>query len=178
MEEKPRPVLLSSINYGLITGGAMIVFSLILFLLNLHMNKAVTWVSYVILAGGMVWGTIDYRKKFSNGFLTYGKAFSSCFYIGMIAGILSALYFFVFTKYIHPGFIQEIMDQTRASIATSKPDMSEEQIDQAMEISAKFMTAPLMAMWGFIGSALMSAILGLIAAIFLKKEDPALKVSI
>ena len=56
--------------------------------------------------------------------------------------------------------------------------MSEEQIDQAMEISAKFMTAPLMAMWGFIGSALMSAILGLIAAIFLKKEDPALKVSI
>jgi len=178
MEEKPRSVLSNGFYYGMIIGGAMIVFSLILFLLDLHMNKSVTWISYLILAAGMVWGTIEYRKKYSNGFLTYGKAFLSCFWIGLFAGVLASVYLYVFVQFIHPGFISEILDQTRASIAESRPEMTEEQIEQAVEISAKFMSAPMMAIWGTVTYAAISAIIGLIAAIFLKKEDPTLNTTI
>lgn len=175
MEEKPRSVLVNGVYYGLITGTALIVFSLIMFLLDLYLNRAVNWIGYIFLIAGMVWGTIEYRKKYSNGFLTYGKAFTSCFWIGVFAGILSSVYLFIFTQFIHPGFINELLDQTRAGIMTSSPDMSEEQIEQAVEMSAKFMTPVMMTIWGLVMYAIIAAVAGLILAVFLKKEDPTLK---
>ena len=175
MEEKPRSVLANGVYYGLITGAALIVFSLIMFLLDLYLNRTVNWFGYIFLIAGMVWGTIEYRKKYSNGFLTYGKAFTSCFWIGVFAGILSSVYLFIFTQFIHPGFINELLDQTRAGIMTASPDMSDEQIEQAVEMSAKFMTPVMMTIWGLVMYTIISAIAGLILAVFLKKEDPTLK---
>jgi hypothetical protein len=175
MEEKPRSVISNSIYYGLITGGAMIVFSLIMFLTDLYLNKAVNWIGYVFLVGGMIWGTLDYRNKYAHGFLTYGKAFGSCFWIGLFAGIIASVYLFVFVKFIHPGFINELLDQMRANIQSSNPDMSEEQMGQAISMSSKFMSPVMMTIWGLVTYAAMSAIIGLILAIFLKKEDPSLK---
>jgi hypothetical protein len=178
MEEKQRSVIANGLNYGLITGGVLIVYSLIMFISDLYLNKAVSWIGYIFLIGGMVWGTLEYRKKYSNGFLTYGKAFSSCFWIGLIGGIISTIYFFIFIKFIHPGFINEIMDQARANIVTSNPNMSEEQVEQAISMSAKFMSPVMMTIWGFAGYAAISAVLGLIIAIFLKKEDTSLNSSL
>jgi hypothetical protein len=178
MEEKPRSVISNGLYYGLITGAAMIVFSLIMFLLDLYLNRAVNWIGYIFLLAGMVWGTLDLRKKYSGGFLTYGKAFSSCFWIGLFAGILSSLYLFVFIQFIHPGFINELLDQSRAAIASSSPDMTEEQIEQAVAISSKFMSPVMMTVWGLVTYAAISAVISLILAIFLKKEDPLLKTTV
>jgi hypothetical protein len=178
MEEKKQSVISHGLNYGLITGGAIIVFNLLLFLLDQHMNRALTWIAYIIIAGGMVYGTLEFRKKTSDGFLTYGRAFSSCFWIGLFAGVLATVYFFVFIQFIHPGFVNEIMDQARQNMLESRPDMSEEQMEQALEISSKFMSPVAMTIMGLVTYAAISAILGLLAAIFLKKEDPSLKASV
>ena len=178
MEEKPRSVLSNGIYYGLITGAAMIVFSLVMFLLDLYLNKAVNWIGYLFLIAGMIWGTLEFRKKYSNGFLTYGKAFSSSFWIGLFAGILSSVYLFLFIRFIHPGFINELLDQMRTNLLTTNPDMSEEQIEQAVSISSKFMSPVMMTLWGLAAYAALSAIISLILAIFLKKEDPSLKITV
>lgn len=178
MEEKPRFVLSNGLYYGLITGAGMIVFSLIMFLLDLYLNQAVSWIGYLVLAAGMIWGTLDYRKKYTNGFLTYVKAFGSCFWIGIFAGILGFVYFFIFIQYIHPGFINEMLDQMRANMISSRPEMSDEQVEQAVEMSAKFMTPVMMSLWGLAMNAIMSAVLGLILAIFLKKEDKSLNATV
>jgi ABC-type sugar transport system permease subunit len=175
MEEKPRSVISNGIYYGLITGGAMIVFSLIMYLLDLYMNKAVNWIGYVFLIAGMIWGTLEYRKKYSNGFLTYGRAFSSCFWIGLFSGILATVYLFVFINFIHPGFISELLDQMRENIQSASPQMSEEQMEQAISMSSKFMSPMMMTIWGLVTYTALSAVIGLILAIFLKKEDPSLK---
>lgn len=174
MEEKQRSVISNSLNYGLLVGAAMIVFSLIMYIADLYMNKAVNWIGYIFLVAGMIWGTLEYRKKYANGFLSYGKAFSSCFWIGLFGGIISTIYFFIFIKFIHPGFINEIIDQMRANMIASNPEMSEDQMEQAISMSSKFMSPVFMTLWGFAAYAAMSAVLGLIIAIFLKKEDPSL----
>ncbi|MEI7727069.1 MAG: DUF4199 domain-containing protein [Bacteroidota bacterium] len=174
MEEKPRSVISNGIFYGLITGAAIVVFSLIMFLMDLYLNKAVNWIGYIFLIAGMIFGTLEFRKKYANGFLTYGKAFSSCFWIGLFAGILASLYLFVFIQFIHPGFINELLDQARANMLASHPNMTDEQVEQALSISAKFMSPVMMVVWGLAAYAAISAIFGLILAIFLKKEDPSL----
>lgn len=177
MEEKPRSIRTNGIYYGSITGAALIIFSLIMFLSDLYMNKAVNWIGYIFLVAGMIWGTLEFRKKYSNGFLTYGKAFGSCFWIGLIAGIIGSIYLFVFTQFIHPGFVNELLDQMRENMVTSNPEMSEEQVEQAISMSSKFMSPVMMTIWGLGAYAAMSAIIGLILAIFLKKEDPSLNTS-
>ena len=178
MEEKPRSVLSNGLYFGLITGAGLIVFSLIMFLLDLYLNRAVSSIAYVVLVAGMIWGTLDYRKKHSNGFLTYGKAFGSCFWIGLFGGIVSSIYFFIFIHFIHPGFINELLDQMRASMLEANPNMSDEQIEQAVEMSSKFMSPVMMTLWGFVTYAVISAVLGLILAIFLKKEDKSLNTTV
>jgi hypothetical protein len=174
MEEKPRSVISNGIFYGLITGAAIVVFSLIMFLLDLYLNKAVNWIGYIFLIAGMIWGTLEFRKKYANGFLTYGKAFSSCFWIGLFAGIIASVYLFVFIQFIHPGFINELLDQARENMLASRPDMTDEQMEQALSMSAKFMSPVMMVVWGLAAYAAISAVIGLILAIFLKKEDPSL----
>jgi len=174
MEEKSRSTTVQGMYFGAITGIAIIIFSLLLYVADLHMNRSVTWISYLFLLGGMIWGTLDYRKKYLNGFMSYGKAFSTTFMIGLFAGILGSIYIFVFAQFIHPGFIQEIMEQSREQIVNSNPNLSEEQVEQALAISSKFTSPVMMMIWGVVMYAIFSAILGLIAAIFLKKEDKSL----
>lgn len=178
MEEKPRSVISNGIYYGLITGAAMTVYSLIMFLLDLYLNKTVSWIGYLFLIGGMIWGTIEFRKKYSNGFLTFGKAFSSCFFIGLFAGIIASVYLYVFIQFIHPGFINELLNQARENMLVSKPDMTDEQLEQALSISAKFMSPVMMVIWGLAAYSAISAIIGLILAIFLKKEDTSLNTTV
>jgi hypothetical protein len=174
MEEKKRTVSSNALYYGLITGAAMILYGLVLFLLNQHLNRTLNYISWVFLLGGMVWGTLEYRKTTGGGFLTYGGAFKSVFMIGLFAAILSAIYTFVFVQFIHPGLINEILDMSRQSLMEKYPDWSDEQIEQAMVWTTKFMNPVGMAIWSMVGQIFGSLIAGLLLAIFLKKEDKSL----
>ncbi len=71
----------------------------------------------------------------------------------------------------------EMMDITRQNMIDSRPDISDEELEKAMEITSAFMTLPAVTIIGLVSYAIGSAIFGLILAIFLKKEDPTLNAS-
>ena len=50
--------------------------------------------------------------------------------------------------------------------------MSQEQMDQAMSMTERFMTPVWMMVLGFLGNAFWSAIFALVIGIFIKKKDP------
>lgn len=174
MEEKPRSISVNALWYGLIAGAGMIVYSLILFLLDMHTNRYLGLLGLLILAAIMIWGTFDYRKKYLGDFMTYGKAFVSCFLIGLVATVISIIYFYLFVTLIHPGFINEMADMAREQILTQYPDWSDEQIEQAMNAQAMFMKPAIMTIMGFVQYLIISTIIALVAAIFIKKEDKSL----
>lgn len=178
MEKKPRSATMHAMYYGLITGAALVIYSLILYIADLYMNKYFGYISFLILTGGMVWGTLEYRRLYLNGFMTYGKAFSTCFMIALFAAILSALYTFVFAQFINPNYSQEILDKARETLMASGRQMTDEQIEQALTWTQRFTTPVMMAIWDFITYVAISAVLSLIAAIFLKKEDKSLNATI
>ena len=171
MEEKPRSSALNSLWFGLITGGVLILFSLILFLAGLHTSRNLGYLGYVILIAGLAWGTVEYRNKSLGGYISYGKAFMSCFMSGLYAGLILAIYMFVFVQYIHPGFIDEMLEISRQAIYDSNSNMTDEQVEQAIEMSAKFMSPVMITIWTFVAYLFASAVLGLIISIFIKKED-------
>jgi len=174
MEEKPKSVAMNGINYGIITGVVMILFSLILYLLDMFLNRTVSSIGYVFLIGGMIWGTLDYRKKSLNGFMTYGQAFKTSFLIGLFAAVLGLIYTYLFFTVIAPDAVQAIIEMSRQSTIESSPQLSEDEIDRAMEMSAAFMSPIMLTIWGFVSQVLISAVIALIASIFLKKEDKSM----
>jgi hypothetical protein len=177
MEEQPKSSSKNSLTYGLITGVVMIVYSLILYLLNLHLNKYLGYVSFLFLVAGMVYGTLQYKKTL-GGFIAYGKAFSSGFMIGLYAGIVAAIYGFLFYQFIAPNVIQELLSMSRENIMASSPQLTDDQLEQAMNMTSKFMTPPIMAVFSLIYFAIASLVISLIAAIFLKKEDNSVQAPI
>jgi len=178
MEEKPRSSMVQSLYYGLITGVVLVVYSLILYIANLYMNRPLGYVSMVLLVGGMVWGTYEFRTKYSNGFLTYGQAFKLSFMIGLFSAVITAVYTFIFAEFIYPGLAQEILEKAREEMINSSTTYTEEQIEMGLEWTRKFTSPVMMAILDVITKAFFSVILALLAALFLKKEDPSLKTSI
>jgi hypothetical protein len=174
MENQTKSISSNALTYGAITGAALIVFSLLLYVLNLYMNKPLSYVAYGLLIGGMFWGTFQYRKLYSNGFLSYGKAFTSSFLIGLIASVISIIYFIIYLKFINTGFMQEMMEQTRMQMEASSSGMSEEQMEKALEYTAKFMQPGWMVGFGLLMYIFLSAIFAAVIGIFVKKEDKSI----
>lgn len=174
MEEKAKSSTSNAFTYGLITGAVMIVYSLILYLLNLHLNDYLRYISFLILIAGMTYGTIQFRNKVMNGFISYGKAYTSSFMISLFAGILGAIYAFIFYKFIAPDVIREMLDMTRQKIIASSPEMTDERIEQAMDMTAKFMTPVIMSIFLLLSCLIVGAIAGLITSAFIKKEDKSI----
>ena len=156
---------------GIYLSIALIAYSLVMFLLDVEQDSPIMYISYIILALGLFWSIITFRDKHRGGFIDYKGAFSSGFYTGLFVAIITGIFTFFYVQYIDPDMIQEILLKAEEGMLESNPDMSDEQVEQALSITQS-MTSPIMlGVWGFIGNLVVSAILSLIIAIFAKREN-------
>ena len=168
MEENKTNVWKSSLNWGLIVGIILIIYSVIMFFLGLNLEKWGVWVSYLIMIGGIIYSTINYRDKELGGFISYGQALGFGTLVIFFAGIILSAYSYIEMTIIDtdiPGKILEMAEE--ALIEQGMPD---EQIEVAVEWQKKLMKPGVMVAMGIVGSAFMGFIFSLITSIFLKKE--------
>jgi hypothetical protein len=172
MEDKKTSLGSHSLMYGAFVGIAMIIYTLILYIANLYMNKTMGYVSFVLLIGGMTLGCLQYRKAALNGYMKYGQAFGYTFLVGLFSIILSTIFFFFYIKFINTNLITEMLEQARMGIESSSANMSQQQIDTAMSWTEKFMSPVWIVVWGFFGNLFFSTIISLLLSIFFIKKDP------
>ncbi|MCF6342636.1 MAG: DUF4199 domain-containing protein [Bacteroidales bacterium] len=171
MEENKRSVVMPSLMYGIYLGIVLIVFNLIMYLLDVDRASGLMRVSYLIMATGLFLAMISVRDKYLDGFASYGKAFGTGFWTGLFAAVLGALFTYIDVLYIDPGMIDEILVKAEESMLAANPNMSDEQLDQALSMTEMF-TSPLMiTVWAFIENVVSATILSLIIAIFAKREN-------
>ncbi len=91
MEENQKSVVMPSLMYGIYLGFALIVYSLILFLLDVDHESKLTWISYVIMAAALFWAMISVRDKELDGFISYGKAFGTGFWTGLFMMLIKSI---------------------------------------------------------------------------------------
>lgn len=155
--------------YGLITGLAMVILSLALYVSGLGFKPWAQYLTYVVMLIGLIMNAQAYAKA-NDHYVTYGNVWGSCFKacslitIVVLAG--SLLMFFVFPEMKEKG-----MEIARESM--EKKGMAEEQIDQGLAMTEKFfmpfMIGGIIFMTMFYG-----AILSLIAAAIPKKKGDGL----
>lgn len=169
MESKGNTMLKSSMTSGLILGIALVVFSLVIYIMGII--KPPFWVSllnYVIIIGGIVWGTKKYRDEDLGGEIAYSKALGFGILICVFASIISGIYTILLMTVIDPEYINKLMTVLEEEYV--KAGLTEDQIDAAMSMVKKMQSPIFMALSSVIGFAFMGAIFSLVTSAFLKKE--------
>lgn len=168
MEKKPSIVMVC-LGYGVIISLAIIVLSLILFLLNLDQNKPLQFLSYAILIGGIILSQINFRNKYSGGYIEYGKAFLVGMLSSLFLSVIMGIYTWIFFKYIDPGAMEEVMLQTEQQMLDR--GMTDMEIEQGMAMASKFQSVGMFTFFAVFGNFVVGIIISLITAIFVKKEN-------
>lgn len=160
-----------ALQFGLLTGLGMIVYSLILYLLGVDYKSYWNMLNYVVILVGIFWGMTSIRDRYLDNVMSYGKAFGIGFWIVLFAVLLGSIYSFIFLKFIDPTVLEKAMSEAQDKILTANPNISDADLDKAMGVAKKFATPAFSAITGFIWNVIVGTVLSLIIAIFAKRED-------
>ncbi len=166
-----KSAFMPSLMPGIYLGFALIMYTLVLFILDVDMESPLKYGSYAIMAIGLYMSIIAFRDKQLDGFISYGKAFSAGFYTGLFASVIASIFTVIYVQYIDTELIANILLIAEESMLEGNPDMTNEQIDQALSMTEMFTSPIMMGVMGFIANLILSAILSLIIAIFAKREN-------
>ena len=168
MENNNPNFLKSTMTYGAILGISLVVYNIILYIVNLSLNKPLSYIGYIIIIGGIYLSIKSFRDLSEQKAITYGRAVGVGVLTAVFSSIIVAFYTYILYTYIDTRLIQKLLDLTTEQYATE--GLSEEQIDAAINMSSKFMTPGFISFFVILGSAFMGTIFSLIIAAFLKKE--------
>jgi hypothetical protein len=167
--EKKHSMFLVCLGYGVIIALALIVYNLIIFLLNMDQNKALQFLSYAILIGGILLSQFNFRNRYRDGFIDYGNAFLVGFLVSIVLTVIMGIYTYVFFNYIDPGAMEEVMSKAEQSMMDK--GMTDLEIEQGMAMMAKVNSPGWFTLFAILSNLIGGTIISLITAIFVKKEN-------
>ena len=171
MEEKAKaPFWKPALIYGAIVGFVGILIGLVFYFLNMSTDS---WTGYVTMAIGLailVYCLVAYRNEYLGGFASFKQIFLMALVIGIISSIISAAYTYILYTVIDPGLIDKLRIVTEEKLM-SNPRIPESMYDGLFEKMEARFTAAKMATMALIWGPIVNAIIGLIIAAFVKKEE-------
>ena len=147
-------------------------FGLILYFLDMGLERWVQWASFAITIAVMVYCLVAYRNEYLGGFASYGKILKMAIAISIISAVITAIYQYLLFAVLDP----DMMDKVRLTVEErimNNPRIPESFYDQAMERAEKNLTIQRMVLNALIFGSVVSIILGLIISAFVKKEQKA-----
>ncbi len=171
MENQPQPNLLkSTLNYGGLLGLILVVFSMILWMLNLSLNKSLGYLSYIIIIAGLFIFLKLFRDQEMGGYISYGKALGAGLLIIVFSGLVTAAYSYILFKFIDPGLVEKMALMAEEQLY--ERGMTDDQIEVAVNAQKMFMKPGILAIFGLFGHVFFGFLLTLIVSIFVKKDAP------
>ena len=169
----------SSLNFGILFGIIMILEFVISYVADLdpQKNRSVgiitSVMNYMVLPViFIVLGSLSYKKNHNGGYISFSEVLK----IGISITVLAALLFSLFNagfNYVFPEFVEKSMSQIREVMLEQNPNMTEDQVENALMMTKKFMnpliSIPLtIAMYAFFG-----LLWSLIVGAFVKNDKPS-----
>ena len=190
MKEKSKSLASHALLYCLFPAAAMFIYAVILNLFGIILFQSSSSsfnsptyllpfiIPYIFLISGMAFGTLRYRKQFLNGFMSYSKAFKSCFLIGLFCMILVLVISFIYYTYIDPGIQKQYNDIAMKEVMAQAHNMTDQQLKDFISMQEKFRSPLMKLLINMVSVAFISVIISLMVAIFLKKKDKSLPATV
>jgi len=175
MEEENEQISVKqvAIKWGLILGIISIVLFLAFYLGGLMGESWISFIGPVFSAAIMYLAHKEFKDQ-GNGFMSYGQGLGIGTFISAVSGIVSSIFTYVYAKFIDPGYLESMIDMTRAKM--EEGGQGEDQIEAAMEITEKFMTPEITFAMGLFFAVFFGFLIALIVSAITKNNDPSLEV--
>lgn len=175
METQVNPTLQSTtrsvgVRFGLLAALISIVYFLVLNLSGIDMTQGVwNWVGYAITLALVILGQKQFRDK-GDGYMSYGQGVGIAFWMGLISAVISSIFTYIYIKFVDTNFLELV--KQRQIEAMQEQGLTDQQIDQGMQMASLFMTPEAMLLYMLIGGILITLVIGLIVTIFTQKKNP------
>lgn len=193
MEEQVKvPVFKGALIYGVIVGLALIVFSLLIYFVGQSLETWAMIAQPIIFLGLIVGSLIMFKKEYGKGFASFGRLVFVSFIVGTVTAILTAGFSYAIyeldegylqdTKYYAIDKVEKQFDKIDAKYQEKMSDEQYDKVEKEMRKQKKKAINKIQdrsgakfALSGIFSSIFMAVIIGLIAGIFIKKEqEPSL----
>ncbi|HEX5001408.1 MAG TPA: DUF4199 domain-containing protein [Bacteroidia bacterium] len=168
-----------SVKYGLILGGVLAAFPLLVYALGMDkeesFQKISTIINLALISTILYLGIKEERDQHGNGFISFGKGFGTGIRISSIAALISMVFSYLYFTVINPGMVTYIKMKQEEELMNR--GMSEEMIEKASANMDKWMSPEAMAGFSMFGTLLLGLVITLIVAALMKKEDPSAEIS-
>jgi len=167
MEQKTN-VWKANLNNGLILGLVGIVYSLVMYFLDLTLNNIQGYVFLLIQIVILFYLVKSYRDNYMHGYITYGQAVGSGVIMFLYYSIIMAVFAYILYAVIDTGLIDKQLALAEERLL--ERGLPQAQIDAGMAVQEKIMKPAIMAPISIFGNMLTGVIMALIVAIFVRKE--------
>ncbi len=168
MEQKVNPWKANLTN-GLILGLAGIVYSLVVYFLDLTFNKSLGYVFLLLTIFLLYYFIKSYRNNYLNGYITYGQSVGAGVIIFLYYSIISAIFMYILYTVIDPGLTNKMLAYVEESMVKSGR-VPEGTLDTVMAFQKKILKPEIMAPSSIIYNMFFGTIISLIVSIFVRKE--------
>ncbi|MBL7112142.1 MAG: DUF4199 domain-containing protein [Bacteroidales bacterium] len=169
MENKNTSVFMNALTWGIILGLVSIVYSVILYMVDQVFNQTLGYLSILILIAGLVISVKSYRDNVLEGEITFGKAFGFGVLVALVSAVLGAIYNYLLYTVIDPDLQKKMLEMAAEKML--EQGMPEGQIDQALEITKRFMSPVFTSIIAVFSGTLFGTIISLVVAAIFKKES-------
>ena len=173
-QETPVTTRSVGVRYGLIMGVIAILYFVIMVVAGIDMSQGVGRWGSIIFYIALIVLAHKYFKENGNGYMSYGEGVGIVFWMALLSSVISSVFTYIYIKFIDSSFIEKLLETQEEALM--ERGLSQEQIDQALRMSSKFMTPEMMFVFGLIGGFIMIMIIGLLVNIFTKKPNPEMPV--
>lgn len=160
-----------ALNFGLLLGGAYVLFALMLFSMEMHYEQsfAIQGVNIALAVVAIALGIVQFKKA-NQGYLKISEALKIGAGIALVAGIIGLVYFFLLSNVIEPDFMDKMYEIGKQKALVDNPKLTEEQIDNSIAMQKNFawVTYPIMLLMQII----IGLVIGLITGLIAKKQKP------
>ena len=172
MEDQQKPTNKTALHFGIILGIVSVLISVIIYALGMHYDQ--DWktgtISFLAMAAVIFIG-IKKFKELNGGILSLGQSLKTGIGIALIGGIISIIYSYIFMNFIEPDFIVNTIAGAEEKMLERNPNLTDEQIEQALSFSKKMMTPGIMISIGLVWSIFLGFVISLISGLILKKTE-------
>jgi hypothetical protein len=158
----------ANLTNGLILALAGITYSLVMYFLDLSLNKTQGYVFMLIQVALLFYLLKSYRDNFLHGQITYGQSVGAGVIINLYYAVIMAIFSYILYAYIDPGLVAKQL--ALAEEAMVKRGTPQEAIDAGMAFTAKIMKPGIMAISSIFFTMIWGTVLSLIVSIFIRKE--------
>jgi len=173
METQKASVKKIALSYGLLLALLSIVLSVFAYVTDNYIDRPwwLSVLSMLVMIAIIVYGLKAFKNE-NGGFLSIGEAIKVGLAISLISGIIVAIYNYIFVTVIEPEYVTQLLEFTEEKMIADNPEMTESQLNMAMDMTEKFMSPMMMTAFAIIGTLFFGFIISLISGLILKQKRP------